>query len=82
MELARRFRRDKPGLKVILSSGYKSGAALMADAAHSGIIFLPKPVLWDELAKALHTILQPRRLPAGIPLEARDVVQSERDVSQ
>lgn len=82
MELARRFRRDKPGLKVILSSGYKSGAALMADSGHSGIMFLAKPVLWNELAKALHTILQNHRHVTVNPPVRRGGDASGRDVSQ
>jgi CheY-like chemotaxis protein len=49
LELIRRIEADRPGLPVLLVSGY----ADMAPASAPHVLFLPKPFTERELAKAL-----------------------------
>ncbi|CAN7607346.1 response regulator [Phenylobacterium sp. LjRoot164] len=55
VELAREVRRRRPGLPVLLTSGYAEAAQREAEAA--GVAILPKPYQVDDLAMALHGAL-------------------------
>ncbi len=64
MDLARELRKDKPGLKVIISSGYNAEWSGRDRAAAAGIKYLPKPYPLGELLKAVRDCLdQPPNAP-------------------
>lgn len=56
-ELARRLRRDMPGLRVILMSGYTDDAYVLHGALDDDVGFLGKPFAPDELARVVHEAL-------------------------
>jgi CheY-like chemotaxis protein len=43
LELAEKFRREEPGLKVIIFSGYSAEVISRGERADPGIVYLPKP---------------------------------------
>jgi CheY-like chemotaxis protein len=53
LDLAQRLRRQKPGLKVIIMSGYVSPDASQAIASDDGIVYLPKPFENATLTKVV-----------------------------
>ncbi len=55
-ELATELKKKKPGLKVILTSGYNSTMA-GKDCSKGDTVFLPKPYLPDEAAKLIRSTL-------------------------
>ncbi|MFO1475938.1 MAG: PAS domain S-box protein [Verrucomicrobiota bacterium] len=56
-ELCRKFLADKPGLRVILSSGYNTHFSRMRELQESGVRLLAKPFSAEELLGALNAIL-------------------------
>ena len=56
-ELAVRARRNRPALKVLLTSGYREEAAPLGSGPDTGAAFLPKPYRRAELAAALSAAL-------------------------
>lgn len=60
LELAERLRALKPGLKVILSSGYIGELSQEGIPTESGYMFLPKPYDTAELAKIVRECLDRR----------------------
>ncbi|MGH7444286.1 MAG: response regulator [Longimicrobiales bacterium] len=59
-ELARRLRRDMPGLRVILMSGYTDDAYVLHGALDDDVGFLGKPFAPDELARTIREALAGR----------------------
>jgi CheY-like chemotaxis protein len=57
LELAQRLRREKPGLKVIIMSGYLLDQTLEALPAREKILYLPKPFESATLAKFVRACL-------------------------
>ncbi|MET3762068.1 CheY-like chemotaxis protein [Sphingomonas sp. UYEF23] len=57
VELAREIRRRRPGLPILLTSGYAGAAA--RDAANENISILPKPYQLDALDQALRRARAP-----------------------
>jgi DNA-binding NtrC family response regulator len=57
MDLANRFRAEKPGLKVIVSSGYSAELSGQTAPADTAVVFVPKPCEAEELAKAVRQLL-------------------------
>jgi two-component system, cell cycle sensor histidine kinase and response regulator CckA len=62
-ELATELKKKKPGLKVILTSGYNSTMA-GKDCSKGDTVFLPKPYLPDEAAKLIRNTLDARHARA------------------
>ncbi|MGO9310400.1 MAG: ATP-binding protein [Spirochaetia bacterium] len=60
LELAEEFRKDKPGLKIIISSGYSAEVSQLGKATAEGIVYLPKPYHMAELGAALRLCLDRR----------------------
>jgi DNA-binding LytR/AlgR family response regulator len=56
-ELARRALRMRPGLKVLLGSGYSARVSPAAATAASGLPILKKPYRQTELAAKLRSVL-------------------------
>jgi CheY-like chemotaxis protein len=57
-ELVARLRAVRPGLPVIISSGYSASSDIEALLAEPGVTLLPKPYTTDELQRALLAALQ------------------------
>ena len=57
-QLAERFLADKPGLPVIITSGYAADLMELGKAAQSSIVLLPKPCLPDTLTSVIRKCLQ------------------------
>lgn len=57
LELAERLRRRRPGLPVILASGYSPELWERGGAAVSGAVFLPKPASPAEMARVIRETL-------------------------
>ena len=57
LQLAQELRGRKPGLKVLLTSGYSAELVGQNDLAGIGISFLPKPSAPDALARAVRNTL-------------------------
>jgi PAS domain S-box-containing protein len=57
LDLAEKFRQQKPGLKVIISSGYSAETASHFSPAAQGIIYLQKPYRIESLAKTVRDCL-------------------------
>jgi len=55
VELSRRARELRPGIKVLLASGYPM-SALPADGFEEGVSFISKPYRWTELAEKLRSL--------------------------
>jgi PAS domain S-box-containing protein len=53
LELAHRLREEKPGLRVIISSGYSPELSNTAELYRSGISFLAKPYTGEALAELI-----------------------------
>lgn len=60
-DLAERLRKDKPALKVILSSGYSTETIKLTSLGDHGIRFLPKPYDGLKLARSVRDCLDDRR---------------------
>jgi signal transduction histidine kinase/ActR/RegA family two-component response regulator len=76
-ELADRARRNRPSLRVLLTSGYTEDAAPLGSASDSGAGFLPKPYRRAQLADAVSTALS-RSAPLAGPLRVASLHQPER----
>lgn len=63
LELVKRLRTQKPGLKAILSSGYSSDFVQAGLPTEAGIVFLPKPYEAKLLAKVLRECLETANIP-------------------
>lgn len=62
LDLALQLKREKPGVKAIISSGYSLEQLGIKNAADCGFTYLSKPYLPDELARAVRDCLdQPER---------------------
>jgi len=48
--LARELRRRRPGLPVVLTSGYSEE---LAESGYEGLVFLPKPYSADQVSQVL-----------------------------
>jgi CheY-like chemotaxis protein len=59
-ELAEQFRREKPGLRVVLTSGYGLEARLRALPPLPHLRLLPKPYLPSLLAQTIRDCLDER----------------------
>ncbi len=57
LELVERFRRDRPGLKVVVSSGYSEEMTKLAASIGAGVVFLAKPYDVKTLARAVRECL-------------------------
>jgi DNA-binding NtrC family response regulator len=57
LDLAEKFKKEKPNLKVIISSGYSEDMTGQARLAAHGIIYLPKPYKIESLSKAVRNCL-------------------------
>ena len=53
LDLAGRFRAERPELKVVITSGYSMDLSKASIPGGSGVIFLPKPYPFDGLADVL-----------------------------
>ena len=56
----------KPGLKAIITSGYNTEKADLEAALISGILYLPKPGVFKELAEILGAMLGKREGTCGV----------------
>jgi PAS domain S-box-containing protein len=63
LELTGRLRQEKPGLKVIISSGYSTELTGLKDMAAPGITFLPKPFSPEVLTATIRTSLDETKPP-------------------
>lgn len=59
LELAERLQALKPGLKVIISSGYSAEIVHAGIPTRTGITYLPKPYDERTLADAVRACLDP-----------------------
>lgn len=57
LDLCRRLRQDKPGLNVIISSGYTTELGIRRDATGINIFYLPKPCASRVVISAIQTCL-------------------------
>jgi PAS domain S-box-containing protein len=57
LELAQRLRETKPGLRVIVASGYSSDLVYQAGERARGVLHVPKPFQPDELAMTIRRCL-------------------------
>ncbi len=57
--LAARFRQDRPGLPVVLTSGYNAEELRTTRPAADGCHFLPKPFTAAELLDLVRATIQP-----------------------
>ena len=57
LDLAEKFRLEKPGLKVIISSGYSTETAGRSSLAARGVVYLQKPYSVETLSKAVRDCL-------------------------
>jgi CheY-like chemotaxis protein len=57
LDLAEKLKKEKPGLKVIISSGYSSEIAGQSRLAAHGILYLQKPYRVEILAKTVRDCL-------------------------
>jgi CheY-like chemotaxis protein len=62
LDLALQLKREKPELKVILSSGYNPETLGLQQAMNTFITYLPKPYQQDELAKAVRDCLDRKQV--------------------
>jgi CheY-like chemotaxis protein len=65
-ELAARMRARRPGLPVILSSGFSSGPPLERARAMGITDFLPKPITMEQLGETVWDVLERHRRVAGV----------------
>ena len=56
-DLAKHFRKEKPTLKIIYTSGFNQESLQTDDTVEEGINFLPKPYLSSALAKVVRARL-------------------------
>jgi CheY-like chemotaxis protein len=61
LDLARKMRGEKPGLGVILFSGYSPDLAAARAAGEKGLMYLPKPCSQELLVKTVRQCLDARR---------------------
>jgi two-component system, cell cycle sensor histidine kinase and response regulator CckA len=59
LQLAERFLADKPGVKVIITSGYYSDLVDLKKVAESSIVYLPKPCQPATLGSVIQECLHP-----------------------
>ncbi len=57
LQLAEKFRQEKPGLRIILTSGYNLEISDQNRIAKAAIVYLPKPVASEELIAIIQGIL-------------------------
>jgi DNA-binding NtrC family response regulator len=57
LDLAEKFKKEKPNLKVIISSGYSVETAGHSRLAAHGVIYLQKPYSVESLSKAVRDCL-------------------------
>ena len=60
LDVARQVMAKKPGVKAIIASGYNTEKADLEAARVSGILYLPKPWVFKELAEILEAMLGKR----------------------
>jgi len=60
LELAEQLRMQRPGLKVIVSSGYSAEIAHAGVPTRAGVVYLPKPYQMEFLARLLRECLDPK----------------------
>ena len=58
LDLAEKFKKERPNLKVIISSGYSEEMAGQARLAAHGIVYLQKPYKIESLSKAVRDCLE------------------------
>ena len=68
LDLARRLRRDDPGIGVVLATGYSASAE---EASREGLVVLRKPYGRDELAAALARVAPRSEAFAAAPEQAQ-----------
>jgi CheY-like chemotaxis protein len=66
LDVARQVMAKKPGLKAIITSGYNTEKADLEAALISGIIYLPKPWVFKELAEIMGAMLGKREGTCGV----------------
>jgi CheY-like chemotaxis protein len=64
LELIARIRRDKPNIRVIVSSGYCAEMTDVEKSTATGLRFLPKPYQVLDLAKTVRDCLDVKKLPS------------------
>jgi PAS domain S-box-containing protein len=57
LEMCRKMRQDKPGLNVIISSGYTTELGIHRDSTGSDIVYLPKPCAPGVVISTVQTCL-------------------------
>jgi DNA-binding NtrC family response regulator len=57
LELAERFQKERPGLKVIITSGYSAEISEHGIPPGPACLYLPKPFAISDLANALRSCL-------------------------
>lgn len=67
IELAEKLRAEKPGLKVVCTSGFSREMMARLGRPPAGMIFLPKPCLPPVLLKTLRTLLDGSSPPVNSP---------------
>jgi CheY-like chemotaxis protein len=67
LELAQQFQAEKPGLKVIIASGYSTEISERGIPSKPGIMYLPKPFEMLNLASAIRTCLEARTRAPALP---------------
>jgi CheY-like chemotaxis protein len=60
LDLAERLQKDKPGLKVIIDSGYSAEISARGIPSKPGILYLPKPFGISQLVTAIRACLDPK----------------------
>ncbi len=61
LELAERLRTEKPGLPVIISSGYGAETLAESDSALRNIVYLPKPFCPSTLGATVRACIHGKR---------------------
>ena len=62
-ELAQTLRRERPGTRVLFTSGYPDSGGMALDVAQSGVPYLPKPYSPNELAQKVREVLDTPLVP-------------------
>ena len=78
--MAQRFQEEKPGLKVIITSGYNTDHVDLEAVAAASIVYLPKPCEPEVLLETIRRILGPAREPGAVGSVMPSVPTRERPV--
>jgi CheY-like chemotaxis protein len=56
-DLAQVLKQERPGTRVLFTSGYPDSGGMALDVAESGVPYLPKPYTPNELAEKVREVL-------------------------